>query len=259
MLSALVVDDKDLNRNFAGFMVGNPVMECYDSHDPQSFGVGDTWLYFNQLYWNGYVSQDDYENWRANGCDSEDHRQGAPIPICDAILNKVQDPSLLGLDFDPDNSFTDFCTGNGSLSLATSLCSSNPQTIWATMSDYLSQTVVANALHADQPFNSMQSHFNFTQDAKNMLKYYSHVLKVKPSVHILVYSGLSDIYTVPFTYTMPCVYKLMIQEKASVKIPWRLWHTKDGNHHLGHWQQWSNGVTYATVRGAGCVSLFSFN
>lgn len=30
MLSALVVEDKDLNSNFVGFMVGNPVMECYD-------------------------------------------------------------------------------------------------------------------------------------------------------------------------------------------------------------------------------------
>jgi hypothetical protein len=54
MLAALVVDDPVLKLNFEGFMVGNPVMECYDPRDPQDFGVGDTWSFFNQLYWNGY-------------------------------------------------------------------------------------------------------------------------------------------------------------------------------------------------------------
>jgi hypothetical protein len=30
MLSSLVVEDPDISNNFVGFMVGNPVMECFD-------------------------------------------------------------------------------------------------------------------------------------------------------------------------------------------------------------------------------------
>lgn len=37
MLSALVVDDPDLNSNFVGFMVGNPVMECFDKVSVRSY------------------------------------------------------------------------------------------------------------------------------------------------------------------------------------------------------------------------------
>jgi hypothetical protein len=29
--------------------------------------VGDTWTYFNQLYWNGYIPQEGYEAWRKAG------------------------------------------------------------------------------------------------------------------------------------------------------------------------------------------------
>jgi len=250
MLSALVVDDPDLNPQFAGFMVGNPVMECYDKNDPQQFGVGDTWSYFNQLYWNGYVSQIDYEIWRLANCDSESHRRGVPQPICDNILNRVQAVSNLGIDFDPDDSFTDYCTGNSSLSLSTSICADDSGSTWNKLSNYLSQPVVTSALNAHLTWNSYSQYFNYTQDAVGMIKYYIHVLTVKPSVKILVYSGLSDIYTVPFSYTMPCIHQLSFLTNAKVKVPWTLWHSNK-NHHAGHWQQWSNNVTYATVRGAG--------
>ena len=37
VLASLVVDDKDLNSNFVGFMVGNPVMECFDKVCIRSF------------------------------------------------------------------------------------------------------------------------------------------------------------------------------------------------------------------------------
>lgn len=150
MLSALVVDDPELNPNFAGFLVGNPVMECYDESDPQQFGVGDTWTYFNQLYWNGYVDQQHYELWRATGCDSEDHRSGKDIPACDAILDAVSQPNLLGDDFDPDDSFTDYCTGNSTLDLATSICTDDSGSIWNTVYNYLGQNIVADALNADR-------------------------------------------------------------------------------------------------------------
>lgn len=251
MLSALVVDDPDLSPNFAGFMVGNPVMECYDPRDPQDFGVGDTWSYFNQLYWNGYVDQEDYEKWRREGCDSESHRHGVPHPRCDDILNSVSGAKNLGTDFDPDNNFADYCTGNGTLDFATSECSDDSGSLWSVMTDYLSLPEVSTAFHADIIFNSRSNYFNYTADARGMLKYYEHVLAAKPSVKILVYSGLSDVYTVPFTYTMPCIYQLGRATRASVKVPWKLWHPPTKVHHGGHWQQWSNNVTYATVRAAG--------
>lgn len=46
-----------------------------------------------------------------SGCESESHRRGVPIPACEQILNTYMAPANLGPDFDPDNSFTDPCTG----------------------------------------------------------------------------------------------------------------------------------------------------
>eukprot|EP01126_Amoeba_proteus_P004269 TRINITY_DN11439_c0_g1_i7.p1 TRINITY_DN11439_c0_g1~~TRINITY_DN11439_c0_g1_i7.p1 ORF type:complete len:297 (-),score=45.89 TRINITY_DN11439_c0_g1_i7:119-904(-) len=224
-------------------------MECYDKKDPQSLGVGDTWSYFNQLYWNGYVDQSDYEDWRTNNCDSESHRRGVPHPACDLILNRVSQPSNLGPDFNPDDSFDDYCTGNRSLDLSTSICTNDSSSTWSRMNSYLAQASTSTAFGSPVIYNSLQEYFNFTQDAIGMLKYYKYVLSRKPSVRILIYSGLSDIYTVPFSYTMPCIYQLVFQMGAKVTIPWKLW--KVNVNHVGHWKQWSNHVTYATIRGAG--------
>lgn len=251
MLSAHVVDDPALIDNFAGFMVGNPVMECYDKHDPQSMHVGDTWTYFNQLYWNGYIPQEGYELWRKAGCDSDSHRRGVPMPACDNILNIYNAPSNLGADFDPDDAFTDPCTGNGTLEFATGPnCVNESGNFWNLLTDYLIQPVVTQAFHADITWNSKSSSFNYTQDAFDMPRFYQHVLRKKPDVRILIYSGLSDIFTVPFSYTMPCVHELIRRTGVKVTTPWKLWHSNP-MHHLGHWQQWSNNLTYATVRGAG--------
>jgi hypothetical protein len=151
---------------------------------------------------------------------------------------------------------------------------------------------VAQSLHADIIWGAKTSSFNYTQDAFDMPRFYQHVLKKKPDVRILIYSGLNDIFTVPFSYTMPCVNELIRRTHAKVTVPWKLWHSNP-MHHLGtlidlfyclfyvsfyvslyfwfylvfwfaclafvlilshasgHWQQWSNNVTYATVRGAG--------
>ena len=57
--------------NFRGILIGNPVFRCFASSDPAEDRVGDTWTEFNQLYWNGYISQDVYERWRDSDCDSE--------------------------------------------------------------------------------------------------------------------------------------------------------------------------------------------
>jgi len=225
MLAALTVDDPEINPFFMGFMVGNPVMECYNKDDPQNWGVGDTWSFFNQLYWNGYVDQDAYEQWRTNGCDSESHRRGAPHPACDAILNAVSTPALLGVDFNPDASFDDFCTGNTTLSFGLSECKDASASTWNIWNEYLTLPEVTKALHADITFNAKINSFNYTADAQGKeLDAYLHVLKKKPSVKILIYSGLSDIYTVPFSYSMPCVHKLAIRANAKVTHPWTLWH-----------------------------------
>jgi hypothetical protein len=121
------------------------------------------------------------------------------------------------------------------------------------MTDYLTLPEVAKAFHATINWNSRSHYFNYTADARGMIKYYNHVLIRKPSVKILVYSGLSDVYTVPFTYTMPCIHQLAKLTSSSVKVSWKLWHPPTKVHHGGHWQQWTNNVTYATVRAAVCI------
>lgn len=122
--------------------------------------------------------------------------------------------------------------GNGSLSCSTSTCPNFNNNVENLASVYLSQPIVSKALNADIQWNSMSNSFNYTQDAVNMLKYYAHVLKAKPSVRILIYSGLSDIFTVPFTYSMPCVNTLSIMMKAKITTPWKLW-SSNPDHHSG--------------------------
>ena len=75
--------------NFRGILIGNPVFRCFASSDPAEDRVGDTWTEFNQLYWNGYISQDVYEKWRDSDCDSESHRQGQFIKVCFNLLSDV--------------------------------------------------------------------------------------------------------------------------------------------------------------------------
>lgn len=221
-------------------------MQCSEIPDD----VVNTWTQFNQMYWNGFVSQQDYEEWRELTCDSEEHRRGKEFPKCDEILQRIQQPENLGVDFNGDDAFSDYCSNNGTLDFPVKNCKDDSGTVWNVFTNYMSQTLVAQSLNADYNFNENSNFFDFNTDVEGMLPFYAKILLKKPSVRILVYSGLSDIATVPFSSSMPCLHKLSKITKSKIIKKWQPWNINE-NHSGGHWQQWDNHVTFVTVRGAG--------
>jgi hypothetical protein len=189
-------------------------MQC--AYDPDD--VTTTWAQFNQMYWNGFVSQHEYELWRKLSCDSEDHRKGMPFPKCDEILQRVTKPEILGVDYNSDDLYSDYCTNNGTLDFATNSCADDSGTVWNIMTNYLSQDIVSRNFHADYNFNANYNSFDFTTDVSVMVPYYAKILAKMPSVKILVYSGLSDVGTVPFTASMPCLHQLSEMTRSKVLI-----------------------------------------
>jgi hypothetical protein len=129
MLAALLASDPATRPQLAGIAVGNPVMLCYQGNNPvdqkvvslqYSFHVchvfthtqvGDVFTNFNQLYWNGFVSQSTYEQWWEEGCESQASRDGNAPAACFALLEQVMNTTNEGVDFNPDDAFADPCTG----------------------------------------------------------------------------------------------------------------------------------------------------
>ena len=119
MVSLEILKDVEIAKNLAGFLIGNPVMFCATNRSLVSDGT--VWAQFNSLYWRGMISQNVYEDWRANDCDSEAHRLGKYVKECASIFF-----SALQIELDDNlfvgDEFLDFCTGNNSLSFALSKC-----------------------------------------------------------------------------------------------------------------------------------------
>jgi hypothetical protein len=253
-LGATVSEDPVMQPYFAGILLGNPVMMCYDdTNDPLEYAVGDVWTDFNTYYWQGFVDQQTYEAWRAAGCESEEHRRGTVIQACYDLYNQVTSQDNLGVDFDPDNLWADYCTGNGTMDFASSQCGAPNSTdsgqnsaVFYKIGQYLAQSEVKEAMHGEIDWNSYQTHFNYTHDVGSTLKFYRTIMKNAPNAKILVYSGTGDVGTVPWTYSTPCIYRLFGDEKPST--PWTSYYV---NHHRsGHFVQWANGqFTFATVKG----------
>lgn len=64
-------------------------------------------------------------------------------------------------------------------------------------------------------FGAFQQYFNYTADAGSMLPFYAQIFDLKPSAKVMIYSGTADFYTVPFTFSFPCIHELVTQGKAS--------------------------------------------
>lgn len=233
---------------FAGVIIGNPVFRCFAASDPAEDGVGDTWTAFNQLYWNGYVSQETYEMWRLADCDSESHRNGTLMPKCLSILNAVEAHDL-GADFNPDNRYGDACTGNASLAFASSICpKGDPDSLDARVGLYLNNPKNVAALNSKVKFYEQASYFSYDADLGNLLPYYAQIRANKPSATILIYSGDGDVNTCPFTFTMPCLQAYIKSQSLKRTADWQTW-GKNGVT-FGRWEQ-HEYLTYATLRGAG--------
>jgi len=264
-LTALVLGDNTspLYNQFQGFMIGNPVFNC------QGF-IGSTGPFYvemmNLIYWHGFCSYTNYQNWTSSGCN--DPSVAGTVP-CQWILNnalnqvgvidqelKMDDLKNLKVkgigqantwpSLDPDDIYQDFCTGNGTLEFTvTPPPVDNCDSIGSLIQEYLNRADVQNAVHAiPTNWTECTGAINYNISGASMNPLYESFFVLKPGVKILVYSGDIDILTVPFPFTQPCIYALSGKNIA----PWQPWFVNGAT--AGYVEQYDK-YTYATVKGGG--------
>jgi len=257
MLSNYVTSDNTtmLYKTFKGFMIGNPVFNC------QGGMIGQGGAYFsddvNNLYWHGLVSYTNYYNWTSMGCNDPTKALGM---ACQWIYNKIIDqigyidqekrqtpmpwPSV-----DPDDLFQDFCSGNGTLDFINSPMMDDPNNpcdyeVGDLIVEYLNREDVQYSLAVPPIQWEVCSPLQYTFAALNMVTYYQNILRNKPSVRILVYSGDLDILTVPLGYTLPCLGQI----SPNIVSAWQPWFV---NGVTAGYVETYDRFTYATLKGAG--------
>ena len=155
----------------------------------------------------------------------------------------------LGADYDSDDRFYDACSGNGTLAFAQSVCTgSDPNSIDARFGLYINNLANVAALNSKVSFYNQTQYFSYDADLGNLLPYYLQMRQNNPKSRVLIYSGLSDVNTCPFSFAMPCLYKLAQMADLKLTKKWDTY-TRDGKT-FGNWQQ-NEWLTYATIRGAG--------
>eukprot|EP01103_Thecamoeba_quadrilineata_P009174 TRINITY_DN18891_c0_g1_i1.p1 TRINITY_DN18891_c0_g1~~TRINITY_DN18891_c0_g1_i1.p1 ORF type:complete len:487 (+),score=66.30 TRINITY_DN18891_c0_g1_i1:3-1463(+) len=241
--------DSALSKQLQGFMVGNPVLGCFDR---------DQAMLFNVFYWHGLISYSNYHNWTENLCDTEAPPNRA---YCDDLYNITQTevgdifqqatgaaplplPSL-----DPDDLYQDFCTGNGSLAFSENLPTETGQciSIDELLFNYLNQPDVQEAIHvfnAPVQWSACSSIINYTVVYHSVLPIYLEFFKQRPDLDILVYSGDVDVATVPFAMTQKCLWDL----QRPIKNKWQPWYVNEAT--AGYFED-TDRFTFATLKGAG--------
>jgi len=257
MLANYVTSDNTtmLFKAFKGFMIGNPVFNCQGGQigSAASYNIDDV----NNLYWHGLVSYTNYNNWTMQGCNDPTKTLGMPCQwIYDNIFNQIgyidqekRQVSNPWPSIDPDDLFQDFCTGNGTLDFINSPPMDNPTSPCdAELSDliveYLNRADVQYALGVPPIQWEVCSPLMYQFDAQNMVTFYLNIIRNKPSVNILVYSGDLDILTVPLGYTMPCLSQI----SKNIVSNWQPWFANGVT--AGYVEKYDK-FTYATLKGAG--------
>jgi len=208
-----------------------------------------TTVSMNTLYWHGLVSYRVYVKYVSNGC----LENGGNSAICQDLYQEAMKqigviyqqiapqpfPSL-----DPDNLYQDFCTGNGTLRASENLPGKcNP--VGDQLTNYLNRADVQKAIGVTHPRVWMScNNFNYDMSNASMVPYYESIFTMKPSIHILIYSGDVDVNTVPFTYTQTCIYEFPGTQKSE----WTPWFVNGAT--AGYTESFTT-YTYATLRGAG--------
>jgi len=237
-----------LVNQFQGFMIGNPVLSCQQSG---AFLVQQ----LNVLYWHGLASYTNYNNWTTKGCNDP---QTANSKVCQDILSTVydqigvidqqvslHDPPKTWPSVDPDDIFQDFCTGNGTLEFVSTPTPDGPcDAIGDLVEDYLNRKDVQIALGVRPTHWTQCSNLDYNANAGSMIPYYQDILKRKPDVSLLIYSGDLDILTIPFAYTQPCIPQI----GGTLQTLWQPWFVNGAT--AGYYEEYEY-VTYATVKGAG--------
>jgi len=111
-------------------------------------------------------------------------------------------------------------------------------------SNYLNVAKVQKAINALPTDWQSCANINYDANGGPMLPYYESFFNLNPNLHIMIYSGDVDIGTVPFPFTMTCVYSL----NRPVVETWRPWFVNGAT--VGYVEVFDK-ITYATVKGSG--------
>lgn len=235
VLRILQGNNTALKNQFAGMMIGNPVLDC------DGWKVNGTSVLVESFYNHGMIPLNVYQQWQQSGCVG----QGLNPPLaCLALQEKIQ---LMVGPFDPDDLYTDECTGNSSLEVSpnTPSCSQFQQR----RNVYLNRADVQAAIHARLgtywvSCTNSSSPLVYVTDWPNMLPAYVTINQLAPQARILIYSGDVDIATCPLVYTQLCIAEM----NRAVVGDWRPWRIDGAT--AGYTQDFT-GLTLATVKGAG--------
>jgi len=248
-------DDSQLTEQLSGFMLGNPVIFC------ESFGLNRNNYYilqFNKYFYSGLFSFDIYEKWVSSGCNTD---------VTNECLNMFQDAeNEIGVitqqlkhnraldvmytaqpDVDTDDLFQDFCTGNGTLDTTLS-ADIQCHPLGDLTQAYMNRADVQAALHARAGTNWQvcTNVLNYDSNLSNegMIPFLQKIVALKPSLHILYYSGDVDVATVPMQVTQACLAELH-GSRTSAWQPWRI-----NGWHAGYVEIFDT-YTFASIKGAG--------
>lgn len=171
-------------------------------------------------------------------------------------------------DYDPDDHYQSFCTGNGTIDFAALPNAEAPAnkvecvSLGQSLQNYLRRADVMATLHVNSSMILGGAWVDCTTAAvwaydeswtNTLTAYYAPLLfEAKPEFRILVYSGDEDIATVPHAETQQCLYELTSAHKGqlSTSVSWTPW--RHNGILVGYWHQYNDGkFSYATVKGAG--------
>ncbi|KAK6942332.1 Peptidase S10, serine carboxypeptidase [Dillenia turbinata] len=230
---------KEKAINLKGYMVGNALTDDYHDH----LGV------FEFMWSFGMISDQTYSMLN-DLCDYQSFIHTSSS--CDKIIEIASEE--LG-NIDPYSIFTPPCTGNvtvpnkllkrlhvGHVNQKYDPCTEKHSTV------YFNLPEVQNALHvikekAPSSWStcSDQVNENWKDSPRSVLDIYSKL--IKSGLRIWIFSGDTDA-VIPVTSTRYSVDAL----KLPTISPWRAWYD-DGQ--VGGWTQEYEGLTFASVRGAG--------
>jgi len=243
LVSRILADpDPPLRQSLKGFAIGNPVFSC------QAWKNTANSIYVDLFYYHGLIPFSQFWMWRQT-CGATPPTVPPGYGSCDDFLTSIT--ALIG-NFDPDNLYTNFFTGNASLGPGPA--AGTP--IQNLTNTYLNRADVQAAIHAqpavwtqccaEEGQSGGSCLLNYTNTWSDMLPLYQQFFTDAPELQILIYSGDTDIATCPHAYAQLCLSEL--QRPLAPGGLWRPWVV---DQQTAGYVEVHDRYTYATVKGAG--------
>jgi len=234
LVQNILNESQVLSQTLKGFMIGNPVIDCIAVQES-----GNT-IQVQLFFWHGLIPFVLYQQWMQSNCSEPNIN---PSQECLSFFNDIN--NIIGF-YDPDNLYTDNCTGNATLD-ATATQNLGCISFDDNLDAYLNRADVQTAIHAKPTLwqeCAGSPAFNYTFTSPSMIPWYNYIFSKAPHIRVLIYSGDVDIATVPHALTQICLQEL----KSTQLSPWRPWFV---NGQTAGYVEVHDKYTYATVKGAG--------